>query len=63
MIMKFYEFSIQRRADETRNSVKQESSDSKLRSKRNPYFKISKNPNQIWAKMKNKTICKAKLTS
>ena len=42
--------------------MKLESSDSKLRSGRNPYFKISKNSNQIWAKMKNETTFKAKLT-
>ena len=28
----------------------------------NPCFKINKNPNQIWKKMKNKTTFKAKLT-
>ena len=55
IIMKLYELYLQK-ADETRNPMKLESSDLDLRSGRNPCFKISKNPNQIWAKMKNKTI-------
>ena len=59
MIMKFYKFV----STEIRNTMKLESSDSELRSKINPYFKISKNPNKIWAKMTNKTTFKAKLTT
>ena len=62
MMMKFYDFAIGK-ADETRNPMKPESNDSNLRFGRNSYFKISKNRNQIWAKMKNKTTFKAKLTS
>ena len=62
MIMKFYEFAIRRKLIKT-NPMKLESSDSDLRSGRYPYFKISKNSNQIWVKMKNKTTFKAKLTT
>ena len=56
MMMKFYDFSIHKKADETRNQIKLESSNLDLRSRRNPFFKTRKNMNQIWAKMKNKTI-------
>ena len=54
MMMKFYDFAIH---------LIFESSDSNLRSGRNTCFKINKNPNQIWAKMKSKTTVKAKLTA
>ena len=57
MIMEFDEFAIH---GKLMKSMKLESSDSDLRSKRYSYFKISKNLNQIWAKMKNKTTFKAK---
>ena len=50
-----------RKADESRNPIKLESNDLDLRSKRYSYFKISKNLNQIWAKMKNKSTLNAKL--
>ena len=63
MIMKFHNFSIHGKPDETRNLMKLKSSDSDLRSGRNPYFKISKNPNQIWAKIKNKMTKMIKLTT
>ena len=53
MMMKFYNYP--QKADEAMNLMKLESKDSDLRSGRNPYSKISKNPNQIWAKMKNKS--------
>ena len=43
MIMEFYEFAI-RKVDETRNPMKQKSSDLDLRSKRYPCLKIDKNP-------------------
>ena len=55
MIMKFHDFSIHGKLMK-QGIMKPESSDSALRSWRNPYFKISENLNQIWAKMKNKTI-------
>ena len=55
MMMKFYDFCYPWKADETRNPMKLESDNSNLKSGRNPYFKISKNLNQIWAKMKNKS--------
>ena len=57
------QFFYPQKADETRNPIKLESSDSDLRSGRNPYFKVSKNLNQIWAKMKNKTTSKANLNT
>ena len=53
MMMKFYNFCYPYKADEIRNTMKLESNDLNLRSARNPCFKISKNPNPIWAKMKN----------
>ena len=55
-------FCYPQKVDETRNPMKPESSDSDLRPGRNPYFKIRKNSNQIWVKMKNKTTFIAKLT-
>ena len=63
MIMEFHGFFYPQKADEIRNPLKPESSDSELRSKRYPYFKIRKNSNQIRAKMKNKTTFKVKLTT
>ena len=57
MIMEFHEFSIHRKL------MKLKSSDLELRSERYPIFKISKNSNQIWAKMKNKMTLNTKLTS
>ena len=58
MIMEFYEF-----GDEIRNPMKPESSDSGLRSKRYPIFKIRKNSNLSWVKLKNKMTLNTKLTS
>ena len=50
------------KGDKTRNIRKLKSSDLELRFERYPYFKISKNLNLNWAKMKIKTNFKAKLT-
>ena len=61
MMIKFYDFSIH--DDETRNPMKSESNDLDLRSGRNPCFKISKNSNQIWPKMKNNSTYMIKLTT
>ena len=50
------------KADERINPMKLESKDSNLRSGRYPYFKVSKNLDSIWAKMKNKMTLNTKLT-
>ena len=50
MIMEFYEFVIRGKLMKQGIQLKPESSDSDLISKRYPYFKISKNSNQIWIK-------------
>ena len=52
MVLQIHEFAIH--VDKNRNPMKLESSDSKLRSKRYPIYKISKNLNQNWVKLKNK---------
>ena len=52
-----------RKSYETGNPMKSKSSDSDLTSERYPYFKISKNLNQNWAKMMNKTTFKVKITT
>ena len=62
MMMKFYDFAP-RKADKTGNPMKPKSNDLDLRLGRNPCLKISKNPHPIWAKMKNKSISKLKLTT
>ena len=62
MIMEFDEFSIHGKLMK-QEIMKLESSDSDLISERYPYFKINKNSNQIWAKVKNKTTFKEKFIS
>ena len=72
MIMKFYEgsndnkilrFCYPRKVDETMNPMKPKSNGLELRLERNYCFKISKNPHSIWAKMKNNSIDRMKLTT
>ena len=54
MISEFDEFAT-RKADETRNRMKLESSDSKLESKRYPCLKINENPSLKLGKNMNLT--------
>ena len=56
-------FFYAQKADETRNPIKLKSNDLDLRLGRNPCFKIRKNLNPIWAKMKNNSILRIKLTT
>ena len=57
------QFCYPQRDNETTNPMKLESNDLNLRSRINPSFKINKNPNQIWAKMKSKMTKMTKLTT
>ena len=54
--MEFDDFCYPRKADETRNPMKQKSSDLDLRSKRYPYLKMNKNPSLKLGKKMNLTI-------
>ena len=49
------------RSDETRNPMKPKSNDLDLRSRRNPYFKISKNMHPNLSETKDNLISKMKL--
>ena len=61
MIKEFYEFAINGKLMK-QGIPKLRSTDLKFKSERYPYFKINKNLDSIWAKMKNKSTLNAKLT-